>query len=284
MCIISGEIESVSNTKIFCGVNKNKTQQLTIYANNVDNITTNNMMILPVPFPETVNFYDLSNYVNFFDDCDECFENQSLNLSRGFSVSANYSVDSLEVHDVGSYKASLAMNLNDLNNANPKYFYLSPEVKEYLAEHYNHKSIGFILCLLVLGNKEYHPFAYSHKIINKRVYIPTRHFHLHKNDNSDYGDYSNFAELDPRYAKNSRLDTRDDNYADDWSHDIYLYNVTTKGNNYIDKIHNRLYKWNKKNKVRFDKLDFNLDGNCRHFQKINIEGRCKNIDIILNCV
>ena len=30
-------------------------------------------MILPVPFPQSVIFHNLTNYTNLFDDCESCF-------------------------------------------------------------------------------------------------------------------------------------------------------------------------------------------------------------------
>lgn len=84
MCIISGEIESVYKTKIFCGVNREKNRQLTVYANSVKTNMTNNAMILPVVFPDSLQFHDLQNYSHFFDDCNVAF-----NTFRGSSNSFN---------------------------------------------------------------------------------------------------------------------------------------------------------------------------------------------------
>lgn len=309
MCVISGKIESVNNTKIFCGTDEDKKNQLTVYSNNINNITVNNVMILPVPFPDTVKFHDFSNYTNFFDDCEKCFEKtlKSKGLPRRQSLNCSDGMKELKVHNVGSYKASMAMNLSDLNRANPEYFYLSNEVKEYLAVHYNHKSIGFILCVLVLGDEKYHPFAYSHKILNNKVYIPTRHFHLHNenllNNNSTYLNFGNnqmFANKfesvnykntlnDYNFSKvNAGIDPHGggggDDYADDWSHDIYLYNVTTNRNNYIDKIDKKIYSWTGENKLELNKINFDLDEHCKQFKKMSISGKHRNMDIFLNCV
>ena len=48
MCIILGEVHSVTQTKLFVLANKDKTRQMTFYSNAV-NTPKENMMILPVP-------------------------------------------------------------------------------------------------------------------------------------------------------------------------------------------------------------------------------------------
>jgi hypothetical protein len=41
------------------------------------------------------------------------------------------------------------------------------------------------------------------------------------------------------------------------------------------------YLWDGENKIKFSKLDFDLDRNCRNFQKVQINGSNPNIDLIL---
>ena len=59
MCIISNAVENVSNTKILIATNLSTNRQLTVYSNTVANISHNNAMILPVPYPQTIQFHDL---------------------------------------------------------------------------------------------------------------------------------------------------------------------------------------------------------------------------------
>ena len=42
-------------------------------SNEVINNCKNNVMILPVPYPDTIEFIDLSNYTNIFEDCQKSF-------------------------------------------------------------------------------------------------------------------------------------------------------------------------------------------------------------------
>ena len=181
MCLISTEIEKVSNTKILVSPNYNLTRQLTVYSNFVNNLTESNAMVLPVPLPKSIQFIDLSGYKNIFEDCASCFYNPNASKSLNFS-SNSYGlrgVDStpLEVFNVGSYKVSLAMNLEQISRVDSRVFELSEGLANTLSMFYYQPYWGFIICKLDLGAETYHPFAYSHDIIDKKVYIPTRHYH-----------------------------------------------------------------------------------------------------------
>lgn len=182
MCLISTEIESVSNTKIFVAPNADNTRQLVIYSNYVNNVSgETNAMVLPVPLPQTIKFIDLSNYKNLFEDCAKCFYNPAKNLNFSTSYSTNSfnlrGEKPLQVFNVGSYKVSLAKNLEQIQRVDPKIFKLSSGLKQTLETFYYQPYWGFIVCKLNSGPESYHPFAYSHQIIDSKIYIPTRHYH-----------------------------------------------------------------------------------------------------------
>jgi len=299
MCMISQEIKSVSATKLFCGVNANKTRQFTVYANTVDNISKNNAMVLPVPFPSSVVFHNLEDYSDFFADCELCFEKP---MTEGL-YSLNFTNQSksgkmLEVYDIGSYKVSLAKSIDELKRVNANVFVLSKGLDEILKKHYSNPIFGFIICKLSEGNEKYHPFAYSHEITQEKVFIPTRHYH-DENINNFYNNYEMFTSRNytnddvddsPMFGSwdssvsgsvKSKIDINDE-YADDWEHDIYLYNVDVNTNSKVSKMNTCKEKWNGKNKLNFKKLEFPLDENCRSFQKLNISGNLPNIDIVLH--
>lgn len=302
MCIISGKINSVSNTKLFCGTNSVASRQITVYANNVDNPTRNNTMILPVPFPQSIQFHDLTKYSELFNDCSNCFKNQNYSNSFGTfnnSLRKKSMTKSLVVTSVGSYSASIANSLSDLNLANPEVFTITEESKKYLAKHYNNPNFGFIICKLNVGNHKYHPFAYSHNIKDKTVFIPTRHFHLHDSFtgvSDTYGLFPSVDEITPLGVQGRNQTTNDffpvgmgsddgdDSTADDWSHDIYLYNVACASNKTVKQMDSSPYEWTKQCKIRLDKLGFELDRNCRNFEKVQIKGRQPNLDVVLLCV
>lgn len=298
MCMISQEIKSVASTKLFCGVNENKNRQLTIYANTINNISKNNAMVLPVPFPKSVVFHNLEDYSNFFADCNLCFTNpleKMQNLGFGYT-NEGITDGKLEVYDIGSYKVSLANSLEDLKKVNTNVFLLSNGLDEILKKYYSNNIFGFIICKLAEGNEKYHPFAYSHNISQGKVFIPTRHYH-NENINNYYNNYDMFSSRNynenninnspmfsswsGNFSSGSKRNKGDEKYADDWDHDIYLYNVDVSSNSQVVKMNTCKEVWNKKVKINLNKLEFALDKNCRSFQKLNITGNLPNIDIVL---
>lgn len=274
MCMISKEIRAVAATKLFCGVNSDRSRQFTVYANTVDNSSRNNAMVLPVPFPQTVKFHNLENYANFFSDCDKCFAKTQTwgekSLSSN-SFSATRSMPKLQVHNVGSYKVSIANSLNDLYRVDESVFDLSQGLQQMLEKYYSNPVFGFIICKLKEGNESYHPFAYSHQITNKRVFIPTRHYHAENNTNiNDF--YNNF---------NTSFGMNISDIADDWDHDIYLYNIDLKSNKTVFDMNECDDMWIRKININLNKLNFPLDTTCKMFNKMEINGKHKNMDIVL---
>lgn len=288
MCLISRKVENVNNTKIFCGVDKNQSKQITVYANTVNNVSDNNAMVLPVPFPETVKFHDLSNYKNFFNDCADCFYlPKTKGVSRALMLNGNsdtysFNMDSLKVIDVGSYKVSLAESLNDLHRVNKNVFDLSEGLADILKKNYSNSNFGFIICKLAKGNESYHPFAYSHNIFNSKIFIPTKHYHDDSNNQNEYqgmfADAYSWANKSNDFMKK----TNDDSYADDWGHDIYLYNIDINSNQEVKKMNKSRYLWEGSNKIQFSKLGFALDKKLYNFKKVQINGSNPNIDLILH--
>ena len=180
MCMISTPIEKVSKTKILVAPNHSKTSQLVVYSNYVKNISNSNAMVLPVPNPHSIKFIDQSGYKNLFEDCAKCFYNPNALRSYSLSNSANTKsrgTEPLEIFNVGSYKVSLAKNIEEISRVNKSVFELSTGLAETLSMFYYQNYWGFIICKLNLGPESYHPLAYTHDIINGQIFIPTRHYH-----------------------------------------------------------------------------------------------------------
>ncbi len=298
MCIISEPVEEVSKTKILVGVNSDFTKQITVYSNDVENYSESNAMILPVPNPQSVKFIDLSNYSKIFNDADSVFTlEKSRSLSRNFSLGIN---NTLTIHNVGSYKASIALGLEDLKRVNKSVFNLSPGCYDLLKKDYSNPKFGFIICKLNKGKESYHPFAYSHNILSmEEIFIPTKHYHEHNpnkkpirhttytadniNDSPMFSNVSLYSGSRGvsfgtyEYINDSVNDSNEINVTEDWAHEIYLYNVSA--NDTWDKINmNSTYVWNGKNPLELKKIDFNL-GNLTCFEKYKITGTQKNIDL-----
>lgn len=181
--MISNEIETVSKTNILVAPNDDNTRQLVVYSNYVNNLSETNAMVLPVPLPQTIDFIDLSQYSDLFEDCSKCFYNPARTMYRSLNTNSYNTRDDkpLKVFNVGSYKVSLAMNLKQLSNVDPKIFTLSSGLQKTLEMYYYQPYWGFIICKLNSGSELYHPFAYSHQIIDSKIYIPTRHYHQEVN-------------------------------------------------------------------------------------------------------
>jgi hypothetical protein len=208
MCIISGPVNSVKSTKIFVAPSLSFERQLTVYRNEVAT-EAQNLMILPVPHPETVQFeLDVMKYKNLFKDVEKSFHTfyyESLCMS---DTRSGVFPTSLKVVNVGSYKASVADSVDDLTRLDPSVFaVLNPELIAMLREMYG-KEMGFVCCILKKGGNKYQPIAYSHKRAEgSTLFVPTKHYHVEDTSSMEHS----FA--------NSRFHSN--KWADDWDHEIY---------------------------------------------------------------
>jgi hypothetical protein len=277
MCIISSSVNKVSDTKILIAVNEQTDRQLVVYSNKIDNNSSKNAMILPVPIPDSIKFINLSNYKNIFEDCEKSFYNATRSLSVPSSLSFG-SRNMLEVFSVGSYNVSLAKSLDDLKKVNTNVFNLTEGCEKLLSADYSDEIWGFIICQLNEGLEKYHPFAYSHQLMDT-VFIPTKHYHDHKVNGGFKYNNVNITNSPMFSTFNSENVLNRYDYADDWSHDIYLMNV--KNTSLIPKSMNSSnFIWTKKMFINKNLIDFDF-GNVSKFDKVVIEGSHKNIDLTI---
>ncbi len=181
MCIVLGQVKDISQTKIFVGPNKDKTKQLTVYANNVDSFDEN-LMILPIPKPETLELHKVS-YKYFFSDC-----SSSVSSLKRFQYSYHmYSTRSmpltasltLPVFEYGSYLVSIAPTLEDLFRLDMSVFDVPPGIVDFFAKYYD-REFGYLCCKLKEGKHDYEPVYYSHALHSSgKLYVPTLHYHNH---------------------------------------------------------------------------------------------------------
>jgi hypothetical protein len=177
MCIISGPVLSVKSTKIFCLPSKNGKRQLTIYKNDVDT-SEMNMMCLPVPNVDTVKFENVSKHI--FKQCKDSFDIMEPRAYLGGAMwGARSAAAKLEVQSHGSYDVVVVptTRMEDFDRVPDEFNILSQDVKVFLQKNYS-DSYGILLCKLKPGLVEYEPFAYSHEILGKTLFYPTKHFHL----------------------------------------------------------------------------------------------------------
>jgi hypothetical protein len=194
MCIITDEIKEVTNTEILVCLSKNQKEQLTVYSNKTINYKNNNYMILPVPT-------DISGQIRFIDLTGiDVFSKLTKLFSSGFEIStklySNSFNSSVEYHSVGSYDVYVCKNIQAIINN----FSISPVIIELITKYY-FNNYGFLLCKLKNGKEfKYHPLAYIHKVNDKNLFIPTKHLHIHKQDENYEKKYEH------------------------WDHNIYVYN------------------------------------------------------------
>jgi hypothetical protein len=136
----------------------------------------NNAMILPLPVAagageDAVEFFDLSDYEDFFEDLEKCFPEapvQALGL-QSFGASSH-----LKVHSVGSFDASYVPSMADFARLDPC-FRLSDDVWQALPDY---TGFGFAVFKLRKGEQRVHPMAFSFPIREPgRVFYPTVHVH-----------------------------------------------------------------------------------------------------------
>lgn len=187
MCIVSGLVKSVADTKIFVAPSQGGTRQLVVYQNRVDTDRPN-LMILPVPNPSTLQFEDLvMRYTGLFDDASHSFFKQ-----RGYSqetaawqtrsAAAQAEPPPLEVYTIGPYQASVAETFEDLGRLDRSVFQPSQDLLTLLSSYQTPfgtatPPIGFLCCQLLPGRQSYEPIAYSHAADSRGLFVPTRHYH-----------------------------------------------------------------------------------------------------------
>lgn len=173
MCIINGPVRSVTTTQILIVPYGDRT--FVAYSNKVDSAMSN-AMILPVPYPDTVRFQDLTNISDLFSKCNKSFPTEEVFETLSFSNGR----DSIPVIDVGSYKVSLCLNSADLDNLNTNHFRINPGVRQLFQNKYDKSNVpfGYIVCKLREGEHTYHPLGYSSKSWHSKMFfVPTFHHH-----------------------------------------------------------------------------------------------------------
>lgn len=273
MCIINLPAE-VTQTKILVAPNADKTRQITVYCNKVAT-QENNVMILPVPYPSSVEFIDLSDYNYLFSDLEKNFAKP---IARSYGLTTNslsFDSESIKVVDVGSYQCSLVKKFPDLDRLNSQVFgKIEDHIKFILKKYY--LSFGFVVCRLKSGNRyAYHPIAYSHKMLNNnKLFVPTRHQHNQDSHSTSWvSSLSNYYPFPNVFSTNSHNQIHDEEFEADWDHEIYSFNTNKKaGNQTVTDTH--LYF--KKEKI--PNFDF---GKIHCLNRLDIHGNYDNRDVIL---
>ena len=195
MCMFSGKIKDVTNTRIFARM-VGPGQQGLVYAMNVDT-PTEVAMVLPLPVivgsaENAVKFIDLSKYADFFATLDRGFVGRSRAASDPFGPKS-VPQGKLEVHQVGSFEASFVPKMADFTRLDER-FRLPEGALEKIGIY---KDYGFAVFKFKAGKQKVHPMALAFPSrFADRLYFPTVHIHdgeVHEKEKFDHNLYAQTA-------------------------------------------------------------------------------------------
>jgi hypothetical protein len=237
MCVISGDVEDVSNTNIFCAfLSQNK--QITVYSNRIKTIDKPSPSAMIIPVPNKVSkVIDMTKYPNFFEKLNKACTPVTKGRGKGGYFSFTNSAP-LQVQRCGSYRYTIVPNIEQFKNVQNNVFDVDLSCLDYMKKYYS-KDFEFLVCILD-KDAEYSPFAYVHdvKVGQKRLFVPTRHYHTHPD----------FTTSSTKFDENNGEHAIFDNKTEiikggiDWDHSIY-----TIDNSYT------VEKWNDHGKNTYDK-------------------------------
>jgi len=211
MCIFSSPVKSVTDTHIAVVVIPGG-RQLTIYQNKVTLVNKSAPTAMILPFPTTegssscgdgVHVIDTTGFdsTEFFDQLQKQFEIpkhlQQQVFSKGSNSARRRGGDAetddadrfvLPVHECGHYKYSIATSLKDLDHVQNDVFHLSRGLSTFLAAQYA-VGFGFIVCMCTQSGV-YEPIAYTHPMMDGKLFVPTMHDHHSEHGTNQRADWS----------------------------------------------------------------------------------------------
>ena len=126
----------------------------------------------------------------------------------------------LEVFRAGSYRYSVANDIDDIKRIDQGVFNIKNDLQKLL-KNYSNKNFGFLICIID-KNVDYTPFAYITDILDNKFFIPTKHYHEHYVFNPNmivpYGISAGF----PSFKQSENVDI-----THDWDHSIYVIGATS---------------------------------------------------------
>lgn len=203
MCIFTGEVESVGDTRIFA---RQEAHRQAIVYDMVLSSNDETAMVLPIPIADStsadqVEFVDLSGFSTFFDDIESLFPQW---MSASVDALSSRSLDLIEVQEVGVYEASFVPTPGDFRRLDPRFslndtfFEQAPEYSDY----------GFVVFKLKPGESRVHPMAFwFSKINDNQLFFPTKHMHDGIVHSSDDFSHTLYGQCDAYSGVDSTLET-----------------------------------------------------------------------------
>jgi hypothetical protein len=198
MCCFAQPVDSVSRTRIFGRLTKQKSQFVAYQMRYASKLT--NAMILPVPIQANakkrpIRFIDLSAYPAFFRHLERGFPKpKSIIESRTVESAPQH--DSLRVHKVGQFEASFVPTINHFQKLDPR-FSISKSIWSKVPDYSDY---GFVVFQLHELSGEPHPMAFEFNTrLTDTIFLPTIHIHdgeVHRLEKFDHTMYVQNSDLD----------------------------------------------------------------------------------------
>ena len=260
MCMFSGPVEVVKNTRIFSRIEQDS--QYLVYAMDAA-IPHSLAMILPIPVysnsPDNLAFIDLSDNPDFFSDLAERFVVPS--RSRAPTLLGE---DALRVHQVGSYEASFIPSMSDFKRLDSR-FRIDPAIWERIPIYENY---GFAVFQLSAGKENaFHPmgFRFETRYPNE-LFFPT--VHIHENEYAPRASYDHtlYYQLPAKVEGETKIDSQKRVSEGARSKDVRSYEIAGNrlsarlgdANDLIDK-HRYLWRRSMRGEYRNDDVLICID-------------------------
>jgi hypothetical protein len=199
MCCFAQAVISVFATNIFARLSGNGTQYL-VYQMQFASEEPN-AMILPIPSASgaqegDVNFIDLSEYEEFFEDLDRAFPSLGSEIACAMPVNeGQMQSNSIMVHKVGSFVASFVPGVDDFDRLDPQFTI----PKETWSQIPQYDDYGFVVFQLDDLEGKPHPMAFEFKAREEQIFFPTVHIHdgeVHELEEFDHNLFLQHAGFD----------------------------------------------------------------------------------------
>lgn len=177
MGYFSAPVNRISDTRIYVSHSEfQRDQQLTVYSNVIDNDMPDNFLILPVPYPETIRFYnreDRQDGTLFLDRLEDAFSPYEEHRRRFRHV--NPVTPAREDYEA-DYRVLDVMPMETFSRSNQYNGYLPNEIVEEMMDIYSEPYWGVIILQIGIGNFRYRPLIYTHRRVHEDMFVPTFHF------------------------------------------------------------------------------------------------------------
>lgn len=166
---------SVRKTRIYVSPSiTNRREQMTLYKTEVNTHIDGGFLILPVPYPRTLEFHPPRQpyppnqvpYLDFLNRVERAFDSREGPSRRG--------IQPIDSRTIATYeRVDVLDSIDELRELNDDEHILHESTLDQIADIYREPYWGFILCSLLRGSYVYEPLCYTHRIISDELFIPS---------------------------------------------------------------------------------------------------------------